>query len=117
MDIWHIVGNGPDELIVGANESVIRFNQSLTLNASTKLTITNSKVAGLKNGVFVEGKVPDEKFTERLETNGKELESLLGCKPSLGLLAIKTMLKYEVAVNISCMALLPALERPQRYPE
>ncbi|TDR69957.1 hypothetical protein [Photobacterium lutimaris] len=117
MDVWHIVGNGPGELTVGDNERVIRFNQSLTLNASTNLTITNSKVAGLTNGVLVQGKMPDEQFTERLEANGKELESLLGCKPSLGLLAIKTMLEYEVAVNISCMALLPSLERPQSYSE
>lgn len=115
MDIWHIVGNGPGDLRVGDNERVIRFNKSLTLNKSTNLTITNSKVAGLKNGVLVQGEVPSEQFTERLEANGKELEILLGCKPSLGLLAIKTMLEYEVVVNISCMALLPSLERLQSY--
>ncbi|WP_182025735.1 hypothetical protein [Vibrio rotiferianus] len=117
MDIWHIVGNGPGELVVEDNERVIRFNQPLTLYAGTNLAITNSKVAGLKNGFLVQGKVPDERFIEILETNSMKLENLLGCKPSLGLLAIKTMLEYEVAVNVSCMALLPPLNRQQSYSE
>ncbi|MGR5529812.1 hypothetical protein ACPV40_09270 [Vibrio alfacsensis] len=115
MDIWHIVGNGPGELVVGENERVIRFNQPLPLNAGTNLTITNSKVAGLKNGFLVQGELPDEQFIGRLETNSKKLEILLGCKPSLGILAIKTMLEYEVVVNVSCMALLPSLKRPKGY--
>ncbi|MDG3087803.1 hypothetical protein P7F88_17705 [Vibrio hannami] len=117
MDIWHIVGNGPGEQVVGENERVIRFNQPLTLNAGTNLTITNSKVAGLKNGFLVQGELPDEQFIERLEINSKKLEPLLGCKPSLGILTIKTMLEYDVVVNVSCMALLPSLERPKGYPE
>lgn len=115
VDIWHIVGNGSGDLVVGDIEKVIRFNQPLTSRAKTSLTITNSKVAGLKKGVLVEGKVPGEEFIERLEANGRKLQSLLGGKPSLGLLAIMTMLEYEVAVNISCMALMPSLERPQSY--
>ncbi|PSW06069.1 hypothetical protein [Photobacterium lipolyticum] len=113
MDIWHIVGNGLGKSMVAENEKVIRFNQPLVLGASTTLTITNSKVAGLKKGVLVQGKPPGVRFAERLEANNRELENLLECKPSLGLLAIKTMLEYDVALKISCMALLPSLERPQ----
>lgn len=117
MDTWHIVGNGPGDLIVGENENIIRFNQALTFNANSSLTITNSKVAGFKKGFLVQGEVPSENFIDRLETNDRELEYLLRCKPSLGLLAIKTMLEYDVAVKVSCMTLLPSLERPQSYSE
>ncbi len=101
MGAWHIVGNGPGEIITGNNERVIRFNQPLDSNA--RLTITNSKLAGLKSGFFVQGKLPDKKFIRRLETNSRELENILGCKPSLGLLTIKTIREYDTTVDISCM--------------
>ncbi|WP_274026662.1 hypothetical protein [Vibrio parahaemolyticus] len=117
MDDWHIVGNGPGDLILRNNEKVVRFNQPLTFSLRADLTITNSKLAGLEKGFLIEGKVPGEKFVEKLETNSKLLESQLGCKPSLGLLTTKTMLEFGVRVNISSMALMPSLERSLDYDE
>ncbi|MCG6228606.1 hypothetical protein [Vibrio furnissii] len=117
MDKWHIVGNSPGDLILKNNEKVVLFNQPLSLALRADLTITNSKLAGLEKGFLVEGKIPSEKFVEKLETNSKLLESQLGCKPSLGLLTIKTMLEFGVMLNISRMALMPSLERSLDYDE
>lgn len=115
MDEWHIVGNGPGDLVTKKNEKVIRFNQPLTIASGADLLITNSKLAGIKTGVFVQGEVPGRLFCERLEAHGKELEGLLGCKPSIGLLTLKTLLEFGVTINISKMTLLPSLERPLGY--
>ena len=115
VDEWNIVGNGPGDLVLKKNEKVIRFNQPLTIASKADLVITNSKLAGIEKGFLVQGEVPSELFTEKLEANTKALESLLGCKPSLGLLAIKTMLEFGVTINISRMTLLPSLERPLDY--
>ncbi|HCH0719301.1 TPA: hypothetical protein NKO89_003327 [Vibrio parahaemolyticus] len=117
MDEWHIIGNGPGDLRLRNNEKVVRFNQPLSFALRADLTITNSKLAGLEKGFLVEGKVPGEKFVEKLETNSKLLESQLGCKPSLGLLTTKTMLEFGVMTNISYMALMPSLERLLDYDE
>ncbi len=115
MNKWHIVGNGPGDLVIQKHEKVIRFNQPLTIASSADLLITNSKLAGIKAGVFVQGEVPSRLFCERLEAHGNELESLLGCKPSIGLLTLKTMLEFGVTINISRMTLLPSLDRPLDY--
>ncbi len=114
MSIWHIVGNGPGKLIIVDNERIIRFNQPASFKPGTDVTITNSKQAGLKRGFLVQGEVP-EQFIEKLDTNSRKLEEALGCKSSLGLLAIQTMLEYQVDVRVSCMALLPSLERTQDH--
>lgn len=115
MDEWHIIGNGPGDLVIKKHEKVIRFNQPLTIASIADLVIINSKLAGIEKGFLVQGEVPSELFTKKLETNTKELESQLGCKPSLGLLTIKTMLEFAVTINISRMTLLPSLERPLEY--
>jgi len=115
VDEWHIVGNGPGDLVIKKHERVIRFNQPLTIASSADLLITNSKLAGIKTGVLVQGEVPSKLFCEKLEAHGKELESLLGCKPSIGLLTLKTMLEFGVTINVSRMTLLPSLERPLDY--
>lgn len=115
MDEWHIVGNGPGDSVIKKNEKVIRFNQPLTIASSADLLITNSKLAGIKTVALVQGEVPSKLFCEKLETNSKELESLLGCKPSIGLLTLKTMLEFGVTINVSRMSLLPSLERPVDY--
>ncbi|MGR5452885.1 hypothetical protein [Vibrio alfacsensis] len=115
MAEWHIVGNGPGDLVIKQHEKVIRFNQPLTIASSADLVITNSKLAGLTTGVLVQGEVPSKLFCEKLEAHGKELESLLGCKPSIGLLTLKTMLEFGVTINVSRMNLLPSLDRPLDY--
>ncbi|WBA13068.1 hypothetical protein [Salinivibrio kushneri] len=115
MDEWHIVGNGPGDLVLKKDEKVIRFNQPLTIASSADLLITNSKLAGIETGVLVQGEVPSKLFCKKLEANEKELESLLGCKPSIGLLTLKTMLEFGVTINVSRMTLLPSLERPLDY--
>ncbi|WP_260261461.1 hypothetical protein [Vibrio intestinalis] len=115
MDEWHIVGNGPGDLVIKKHEKVIRFNQPLTVASSADLLITNSKLAGIKTGVLVQGEVPSKLFCEKLEAHGKELGTLLGCKPSIGLLTLKTMLEFGVTINVSRMTLLPSLERPLDY--
>lgn len=115
MNEWHIVGNGPGGLVIKQHEKVIRFNQPLTIASSADLVITNSKLAGITTGVLVQGEVPSRLFCEKLETYGKELEDLLGCKPSIGLLTIKTILEFGVTINVSRMNLLPSLERPLDY--
>ncbi|OPH55672.1 hypothetical protein [Vibrio campbellii] len=115
MDEWHIVGNGPGDLVIKKHEKVIRFNQPLTIDLSADLVITNSKLAGIKSGVLVQGEVPSKLFFDKLEAHGKDFESLLGCKPSIGLLTLKTMLEFGVTINVSRMTLLPSLERPVDY--
>lgn len=115
MAEWHIVGNGPGDLVIKQHEKVIRFNQPWTIASSADLAITNSKLAGIKAGVLVQGEVPSRLFCEKLEVYGKELEILLGCKPSIGLLTLKTMLELGVTINVSRMTLLPSLERPLDY--
>ena len=112
MDEWHIVGNGLGDLVIKKHEKVIRFNQPLTTASSADLVVTNSKLAGITAGVLVQGEVPSKLFCEKLEVYGKELEDLLGCKPSIGLLTLKTMLELGVTINVSRMNLLPSLERP-----
>ncbi|ELK8309625.1 TPA: hypothetical protein I7693_05945 [Vibrio vulnificus] len=115
MAEWHIVGNGPGDLVIKQHEKVIRFNQPLTTASSADLVMTNGKLAGIKAGVLVQGEVPSKLFYEKLEAYGKELEDSLGCKPSIGLLTLKTMLNFGVTINVSRMTLLPSLERPQDY--
>ncbi|KDM90725.1 hypothetical protein [Photobacterium galatheae] len=117
VDVWHVIGNGPGELDLSHNEKIVRFNQPFIENERMCLTITNSKVAGLKKGMLIQGTPPGVCFTERLAMNNRELEAHLGCKPSLGLLTIKTMLEYDVSVKVHRMALLPSLIRPQEYSE
>ncbi|MEZ9793901.1 hypothetical protein AB4283_17220, partial [Vibrio splendidus] len=62
MDEWHIVGNGPGDLVIKKHEKVIRFNQPLTTASSADLVVTNSKLAGITAGVLVQGEVPSKLF-------------------------------------------------------
>ncbi len=113
--MWHVIGNGPGEVTLNKGEKIIRFNQSLDRNKRTDLIIKNSKLAGIDSGYFLQGKVPFLHFEDKLAENEKVLATILGCKPSLGLLTIKTMVEHNIEIKVSGMNLLPSLQRSLDY--
>ncbi len=108
---WHIIGNGPGDVILRTQDKVIRFNQPFIDDGCTTLTITNSKLACLESGFLFAGNMPHDDFAENFEINSYKLEKQLGCVPSLGLVAIHTLLNFKQATRVSRMSLLPSLKR------
>lgn len=115
MDAWHIIGNGPGKLTRNKNEKLIRFNIPKHTNTEINLTITNSKLAGLNNGYQLRGQIPFSGFEKELIKYEELLATSVGCKPSLGLLTVSSMIGRSLNVKVSRMNLLPSLNRPVGY--
>jgi len=111
MERWHIVGNGYGIAAIRPQDKVIRFNQILVDDGCTALTITNTKLAGLRKGFLLSGQIPFDDFAKCIEVNSHQLEEQLGCVPSLGLVSIHTLLNCGLTPRVSCMYLLPSLKR------
>lgn len=112
--VWHVIGNGPGNATLSANELNIRFNQNRN-SKRTALTVTNSNLAKTTGSVHLSGIMPCDGFWCHMEQEEQKLIELLNCKPSVGLLTVATLKNLQLTIRISCMNLLPSLIRPKSY--
>ncbi|WP_394132736.1 hypothetical protein [Marinobacter nauticus] len=110
---WHLIGNGLGKAEIRPNETLIRFNQSLSSSASSTLVVSNGRVKGINQPFLVEGQQPPHDFERRLNETSGVLESRLGVRPSAGLTTLLVLREEPCKIRISCMDLLPTIARPE----